>query len=118
VNVKYRIINEWQMRPHSSPIGLARLKMGLEIAAEAWDNPRMKVSSDDRCRLQSRDLFKPNTPYEGGFDAMGRIVLTELVRKSGPARFRTKAEVVRAIDKSPLRFKRTWEQMRGDLREP
>jgi len=97
---------------------IARLNNGLEIASETWDSPRMKVNSDDRCRLQSRDLFRPNTPYEGGFDAMGRIVLTELVPKSGPARFRTKAEVVRAIDKSPLRFKRTWEQMRRELREP
>lgn len=78
----------------------------------------MKISSDDRCRLQSRELFKPNTPYEGDVDGSGRIVLTELVRKSGPVRFRNKAEVLRAIDQSPLRFKRTWEQMRRDLREP
>ena len=97
---------------------IVRSKMTLEISRETWDSPRMKLNSDDRCRLQSRDLFRPNTPYEGGFDAMGRIVLTELVPKSGPARFRTKAEVMQAIDKSPLRFKRTWEQMRRDLREP
>ncbi len=92
--------------------------MALEMTRKAWDSPRMKISSDDRCRLQSRELFKPNTPYEGDFDATGRIVLTELVRKSGPARFQSKAEVVRAIKSSSLTFRRSWETMRKETREP
>lgn len=78
----------------------------------------MRVTSDERCRVQSRELFKPNTPYEGDLDATGRVVLTELVRKSGPRRFRSKAEVLQAIEQSPLRFPRPWEQMRRDLRAP
>jgi hypothetical protein len=78
----------------------------------------MRLSTDDRCRLQSRELFKPNTRYEGEADAGGRIVLTELVPAAGPRKFHSKAEVIQAIDQSPLRFKRSWEQMRKELREP
>ncbi len=78
----------------------------------------MRVSSDDRCRVQSRDLFKPNTRYEGEVDAAGRVVLTELVPKSGPARFSSEDEVIQAIERSPLHFKRSWERMRHDFREP
>ena len=78
----------------------------------------MRLSTDDRCRLQSRELFKPNARYEGDLDAGGRIILTELVPAAGPRKFRTKDEVICAIDKSPLRFKRSWERMRKDLREP
>jgi hypothetical protein len=78
----------------------------------------MRLSTDDRCRLQSRELFKPNTRYEGESDASGRIILTELVPVAGPRKFHSKDEVIRAIECSPLRFKRSWEEMRGDLREP
>jgi hypothetical protein len=78
----------------------------------------MRLSTDDRCRLQSRELLKPNTPYEAELDANGRVVLRELVPKGGPARFRTKEEVVTAIKASKLKFRRSWEQIRADLREP
>jgi hypothetical protein len=78
----------------------------------------MKLSTDDRCRLQSRELLKPNTPYEGQLDATGRIVLTELVAKAGPARFNSKQEVIRAIKSSRLKFRRSWEEIRKDTREP
>lgn len=50
----------------------------------------MRVSTDDRCRLQSRELFKPNTRYEGEFAADGSIRLVELVEKRAP-----KARLVR-----------------------
>jgi hypothetical protein len=76
----------------------------------------MKVSTDDRCRLQSRELFKPNTRYEGERDTGGRIVLTELVPKSGPARFKSKAEALAAIEASPLRFTGSWESLRKQTR--
>jgi hypothetical protein len=78
----------------------------------------MRLSTDDRCRLQSRELFKPNARYEGESDASGRIILTELVPAAGPRKFSSTTEVLHAIDKSPLRFKCSWEQMRKDLREP
>jgi hypothetical protein len=78
----------------------------------------MRLSTDDRCRIQSRELLKPNTSYEAQFDAMGRVVLTELIPKSGPARFKSKAEVARAIKSSRLKFGRSWEQIRKDTREP
>lgn len=78
----------------------------------------MRLSTDERCRLQSRELFKPNTPYEGVVDEAGRIVLIELVPKSGPARFSSKEDVIRAIKSSPLKFRRSWEQIRKDTREP
>jgi hypothetical protein len=38
----------------------------------------MKLVTDDRCRLQSRDLLKPNTPYDGEKDPAGRVILVEL----------------------------------------
>ena len=44
----------------------------------------MRVSTDDRCRLQSRELFKPNTRYEGEIAADGSIRLMELVEKAVP----------------------------------
>ena len=44
----------------------------------------MRVSTDDRCRLQSRELFKPNTRYEGEVAPDGSIRLVELVEKSVP----------------------------------
>jgi hypothetical protein len=44
----------------------------------------MKVSTDDRCRLQSRELFKPNTRYEGEVAAVGSIRLVELIEKQVP----------------------------------
>lgn len=44
----------------------------------------MRVSTDDRCRLQSRELFKPNTRYEGEVKPDGSIRLVELMEKSVP----------------------------------
>ena len=41
----------------------------------------MKLVTDDRCRLQSRDLFKPNTPYQAERKPDGRV---ELVEKQVP----------------------------------
>ena len=54
------------------------------MTAVAWDAPQMRVSTDERCRLQSRELFKPNTRYEGEFAADGSIRLVELVAKRAP----------------------------------
>jgi hypothetical protein len=78
----------------------------------------MRVSTDDRCRLQSRELFKPNTRYEGRLDPLGQVVLTELTPKCGPVRFISKAQVIRAIKSSSLKFPRAWEEMRRETREP
>ena len=47
----------------------------------------MRVLTDDRCRLQSRDLFKPRTRYDAQVDERGRVILTELVPKAGAARY-------------------------------
>jgi hypothetical protein len=44
----------------------------------------MRISTDDRCRLQSRELFKPNTRYEGQVAPDGTIRLIELVEKAVP----------------------------------
>lgn len=44
----------------------------------------MKLTSDERCRIQSKDLFKPNTPYNAEKLADGRIVFVELVPKYAP----------------------------------
>ncbi len=41
----------------------------------------MKLVSDQRCRIQSRELLKANTPYDAEVASDGRIVLTELVPK-------------------------------------
>jgi hypothetical protein len=56
----------------------------LEIHHRLWDSPTVKLVSDDRCRLASRDLFKPNTPYSAELKADGRVVLTELVPAEAP----------------------------------
>jgi hypothetical protein len=44
----------------------------------------MKLVSDQRCRIQSRELLKANTPYDAVIASDGRIVLTELVPKQIP----------------------------------
>jgi len=44
----------------------------------------MKLVSDDRCRLKSEKLFKPNTPYNAEQQADGRVILTELTTRSVP----------------------------------
>jgi len=44
----------------------------------------MRISTDDRCRLQSRELFKPNTRYEGDLNPDGSVRLIELVEKDVP----------------------------------
>lgn len=49
----------------------------------------MRLSTDDRCRLQSPELFKPNTPYEGELTSDGAIRLVELANGEVP--------VVRAV---------------------
>ena len=52
----------------------------------------MKLISDDRCRLTSQELFKPNTPYDAQRKPDGTIRLMELVEKEVPIvrPFRTK----------------------------
>lgn len=39
----------------------------------------MRLMTDDRCRIQSRELFKPNTPYQAERRADGRVELVEMV---------------------------------------
>src|SRR5437879_5068176 len=63
----------------------ARLNSVFEMGRILWDTPPMKLVSDDRCRIQSRDLFKPDTPYDAERNADGQVVLKELV----PAQART-----------------------------
>lgn len=44
----------------------------------------MRVTTDARCRMQSRELFKPNTPYDGATGPDGRIQFVELAPKEPP----------------------------------
>ena len=44
----------------------------------------MKLTTDDRCRLQSRELFKPSTPYDGDKGPDGTITFKELVPSQAP----------------------------------
>ena len=62
-----------------------------------WDNPQVKLVTDDRCRLQSRDLLKPNTRYDGERDPSGRVILVELVPAQAP-----KARLVRRHGRTSL----------------
>ena len=48
----------------------------------------------------------------------GEIRVRKLTPKGKAVRFRTKAEALAAIRSSPLKFKRSWEDMRKDTREP
>jgi hypothetical protein len=38
----------------------------------------MRLISDERCSVQSSDIFKPNTVYEAERQADGRVVLSEI----------------------------------------
>ena len=44
----------------------------------------MKLVTDDRCRVESPELFKPNTPYQANRTSDGRIEFIELVEKEVP----------------------------------
>jgi len=44
----------------------------------------MKLMTDERCRMTSQELFKPNTPYDAERKPDGRVVLTELVPAQVP----------------------------------
>jgi hypothetical protein len=44
----------------------------------------MKLVTDDRCRIESPELFKPNTPYEAERKADGRVEFVELADKDVP----------------------------------
>ena len=44
----------------------------------------MKLATDDLCRLQSSELFKPNTPYQAERKADGSVGLIELAKKGVP----------------------------------
>ena len=56
----------------------------MKIAPVRRIIPSMKLVTDDRCRIQSRELFKPNTPYQAERTADGRIQFVELVEKDVP----------------------------------
>jgi len=78
----------WDAVPPANKARRARLCVAIRVIP--WDAPHMRVSTDDRCRIQSRELFKPNTRYEGEFAADGSIRLIEWVEKQTP-----KARLVR-----------------------
>jgi hypothetical protein len=44
----------------------------------------MRLISDDRCCVQSSDIFKPNTMYEAERQADGRVVLAEIATGEVP----------------------------------
>ena len=44
----------------------------------------MKLTTDENCRLASRELFKPKADYEAEQQADGHIVLTELAAAEIP----------------------------------
>jgi hypothetical protein len=44
----------------------------------------MKLVTDERCRLTSREMFKPNTAYDAEKRPDGRVTLTELVPAEVP----------------------------------
>jgi hypothetical protein len=48
----------------------------------------MKLITDERCRLTSRDMLKPNTSYDAEKQPDGRVVLTELVAAEVPIQAR------------------------------
>jgi hypothetical protein len=45
----------------------------------------MRLISDERCCVQSSDVFKPNTVYEAERQADGRVVLAEVSFEEVPA---------------------------------
>lgn len=49
---------------------------------------------------------------------MKKPALKKLTPKLRPARFRTKAEFLAVLHSSPLKFKRSWQEMRAETREP
>jgi len=44
----------------------------------------MNPVTGERCRLTSREMFKPNTPYDAEKQPDGRVTLTELVPAEVP----------------------------------
>jgi len=44
----------------------------------------MKLTTDDGCRIQSRELFKPNTAYDAEVAPDGSVRLIEFVNRDVP----------------------------------
>src|SRR5438105_8861494 len=44
----------------------------------------MKLVTDERCRIQSRELFKPNTPYQAERSPDGSLRIVELIEREVP----------------------------------
>lgn len=72
----------------------------------------IKVDEAHRIRLR---ILKPGDYYEPEVRGENEITLR---RVPPPGRKLTKAEVLHAIKASPLKFKRSWDQIRQDTREP
>jgi hypothetical protein len=56
----------------------------LESKDVLWDSSGVKLRTDNRARLDGRDVLKPNTDYQAETEG-NRIVLVEVVSKEGHA---------------------------------
>ena len=74
----------------------------------------VKVDNGHRIRLAA---LKPGDYYEPEIRGPGADEVT--LRRLRPTRGKmTKAEVLKAIEKSPLSFTRSWDEIRKETREP
>jgi hypothetical protein len=73
----------------------------------------VKVDEDHRIQLAA---LKPGDYYEPEIRGPGADEVT-LRRLQAPRRKMTKAEVLKAIDESPLQFTKNWDEIRKETRE-
>ena len=95
--------------------GIQCSRKSLELVRRVWEFYIMnavKVDSAKRIRLT---VLTPGDYYEP--EIRGRAAEEITLRRMPPPRRRfTKLEALRAINKSPLRFTRSWDQLKEETR--
>jgi hypothetical protein len=88
---------------------------GLETGGALWEIYTMKLVKVDSAKRIRLLVLTPGEYYEPEIQGANAERIT-LRRVPPPRRQWTKAEALKAINKSPLRFTHTWDQLKGETR--
>jgi hypothetical protein len=88
---------------------------GLEMRMEVWEFYTMNAIKVDSARRIRLTVLTPGDYYEPEIRGPGAEDIT-LRRVTPPRRPLTQAEALKAIEKSPLRFTKSWDQVKEETR--
>jgi hypothetical protein len=93
---------------------VGRLTFGLENAHPSWEFYTMNAVKVDDARRIRLPVLTPGDYYEPEIRREGEEIT--LRRLPPPRKVWTKAEALKAINKSPLRFTAQWEAVKAETR--